>query len=271
MLLNIYIAASIIADLLITIFGDLLNSFADIWKPVLLFAGLFTGCLVIHIVLILVISPLAKNEGEENRPVRWITLQTVDVFLRLMRIKVHTTGMELIPEDQSFLLVCNHRTNFDPIIGVYIFRKFHLAYVSKKENFNIPVGNKLIKGLGCLALDRDNDRAAVKTILKAASLIKSGNLSMGIYPEGKTNRTSEPLLPFRNGAFKIAQRANAPIVIVTTYGTEKIMHRIPFKKTDVYIDVLKVLSHDEIAVVHTDAIGSTVYDIMLENILKRNS
>lgn len=270
MLFNIYLAASLLADLLITFSGDLLNSFADIWKPVLLFAGLFAVCLIIHIVLILVIAPLAKSEGEISKPVRWITLQTAHVVLRLLRVKVHTSGMELIPNDQRFLLVCNHKTNFDPIIGIYIFRKYRLAYVSKKENFNIPVGNKLIRGIGCLALDRENDRAAVKTIIKAANLVKSGEMSMGIYPEGKTNRTSEPLLPFRNGAFKIAQRAAAPIVVVTTCGTEQISKNI-FKRKNVYVDVLRLMLKDEITGVHTDVIGNAVYDIMLENIIKRNS
>ena len=271
MLFNIYIIFSVIADLLITIFGDLLNSFADIWKPILLFAGLFFACLIINVIAILVVAPFAKKDGEIVESVRWITIRSAEVLLRLLRVKVHVTGIERVPCKGRFLFVCNHKTVFDPIISLAIFQKFRLAFVSKKENLKIPVGNMLIRGTGSIPLDRENDRAAVKTIIQAANLIKSGEMSMGIYPEGKTNRTDELLLEFRNGAFKIAQRAGAPIVVATIYGTERIKKRAVLRKTDVYVDVLDVLPHEEIAGIHTNEIGEKVHGIMLENLEKRHT
>ena len=271
MLFNIYLIFSILADLLITVFGDLINSFADIWKPILLFVGLFFVCLIINVIMILVVVPFAKKEGEIVESVRWVTLNSIDVFLRLLRVKVHVTGMEMMPENERFLLVCNHKTFFDPIIGLRVYKDYRLAFISKKENLKIPIGNKIIKGMGCVSLDREDDRAAVKTILQASKLIKSGEMSMGIYPEGKTNRTDELLLNFRNGAFKIAQRAGAPIVVTTIFGTEHIKKRMFFRRTDIYVDVLDVLPHEAIVGINTDEIGNRVHDIMLENLKKRLS
>lgn len=79
----------------------------------------------------------------------------------------------------------------------------------------------------CLPLDREDNRAAVKTINEAVELLDENVVSMGIYPEGQTNKTEEPLLPFRNGAFKIAQKAKVPIVVCVIENTEKILKNFP--------------------------------------------
>jgi 1-acyl-sn-glycerol-3-phosphate acyltransferase len=89
---------------------------------------------------------------------------------------------------------------------------------------------------------------------------------MGIYPEGGTNKTDQPLLPFRNGAFKVAQRGGVPIVVTTIRGTKDIMKRMFRKTTHVYIDVLRVIPFEDIDHVHTNQIGELVYDIMLKDL-----
>lgn len=270
MLFYIYLTVSVLADILITVFGDLINAFADIWKPILLFIGLFFICLVIHALMMLVSAIFARKPGKVIAPTRWITIETANLLLKLMRVKVHTKGFDMLPENQRFLLVGNHRTVFEPIACMWYFRKYRLAFVSKKENLEIPVGKNLIMSTGCIPLDRNDDRSAVKTIIQAANIIKSGELSMGIYPEGGTNKTDAPLLPFRNGAFKIAQRAGSPIAVITICGTEIIKKRMFLRKTNVYIDVLKVIPYEEIAGLSTNEIGEAVYKIMLENIEKRS-
>lgn len=271
MLFKLYLIVSFVGDVLVTVFGDLINSFADIWKPILLFVGLFFACLIVHVILILIFAPFCREVGKVFKPMKWIVHETADILLKLIRVKVHTTGMDMIPKDERFFIVSNHKTFFDPIIGMKCFAKNRISYVAKKDLLKIPVGKNIVIGSGCLPLDRENDRAAVKTIIQAANIIKSGELSMGIYPEGGTNKTDEPLLPFRNGAFKIAQRAGCPIVIATIYGTENILKRMILRRTDIYLDVLKVLPYDEIAGLHTNEIGKIVYDIMLDNLVKHRS
>ena len=96
----------------------------------------------------------------------------------------------------------------------------------------------------CLPLDREDNRAAVKTINEAVELLDENVVSMGIYPEGQTNKTEEPLLPFRNGAFKIAQKAKVPIVVCVIENTEKILKNFPWQPTTVNLKVLEVLPYD---------------------------
>ena len=65
---------------------------------------------------------------------------------------------------------------------------------------------------------RENPRNALLTIEKAAKLIESDEVSIGIYPEGTRSKECV-LLPFHNGVFKIAQKAS---VAVLTGSQEKI-------------------------------------------------
>jgi 1-acyl-sn-glycerol-3-phosphate acyltransferase len=265
----VYIAVSLIADTLITVCGHLVSSAADIWKPLLIFVGLFLACLIINVLLLLIVSRFAKEIGRIHEPTRWLTLEMIDVLMRIIGVRIHVTGLEKIPTDERFMLVSNHLKIFDPMVGLLVFRKYRLVFISKKENMDMPIGNKVIIGVGSLPIDRDNDRAALKTILQAIKLIKTGEESIGVYPEGGTNKTEEPLLPFRNGSFKIAQKSGAPIVVTTIVGTEKILKQMLRKRTHVYVDVLRVIPHADIVDLHTDEVGERGRDIMLKNLEKR--
>ncbi len=269
MFIYVYIAVSLIADTLITVCGHLVSSAADIWKPLLIFVGLFLACLIINVLLLLIVSRFVKEIGRIHEPTRWLTLEMIDVLMRIIGGRIHVTGLEKIPTDERFMLVSNHLKIFDPMVGLLVFRKHRLVYISKKENMDMPIGNKVIIGVGSLPIDRDNDRAALKTILQAIKLIKTGEESIGVYPEGGTNKTEEPLLPFRNGSFKIAQKSGAPIVVTTIVGTEKILKQMLRKRTHVYVDVLRVIPHADIVDLHTDEVGERVRDIMLKNLEKR--
>ena len=81
----------------------------------------------------------------------------------------------------------------------------------------IPAVGQFLHKAGFMGIDRENDRAALRTILAAAEYIKQDIASVGAYPEGTRNR-GEGLLPFRDGVFKIAQKAHAPIVVAAIKG-----------------------------------------------------
>ena len=57
------------------------------------------------------------------------------IAIRLLHIRLEVSGLEKLPTEGRFLLVCNHRSNFDPILTWQILKKQNLAFVSKPENF----------------------------------------------------------------------------------------------------------------------------------------
>ncbi len=144
----------------------------------------------------------------------WFIVRLLSWVLRLLCIRVTLSGSERLPTDRPFLLVSNHLSNFDPLVTLAAFKKWSLGFVSKPENFRIPVIGMAMRKACFLAIDRENARNAVTTIRRAAEQINDMRLSMAIYPEGTRSRTGE-LLPFHAGSFKIAKMAKCPIAIIT--------------------------------------------------------
>ncbi|MDD6213303.1 MAG: lysophospholipid acyltransferase family protein [Clostridiales bacterium] len=150
-------------------------------------------------------------------------IQTVlCMILWLSGTKVTVLGRENIPENQPVLYVSNHRSYFDIVVG-YTLAKGLCGFVAKKEMEKIPLLRAWMRRLHCLFLDRDNMRAGMKTILAAIEKIKSG-ISIWICPEGTRNQ-EEDFLPFKEGSFRIAEKAGCPVVPVAFTHTDDILER----------------------------------------------
>ena len=226
---------------------------------VLLFVAAFLGGLVLFVLLLALLSAFVDKNKPQPVPNRFycgLTCYVLGLIVTLFRIRLHVSGEELLPEGR-WLLVCNHRSSFDPIVTGWALRKYGLAFISKPENLQIPIAGQILHKAGYLPIDRQNDRAALRTILAAAERMKQGTLSYGIYPEG-TRHAADEMLPFRNGAFKIAQKAGTPIVVASVRGTDKVKRNAPWRATDVYLDICRVLDAETVSGAKTAEIGEEV-------------
>ena len=170
------------------------------------------------------------------------------------------TGVEKLPKT-PYLLVCNHRSFYDPLMILHFLKGENLAFVSKPSNLAIPMIGDIAYAAGFLPIDRENDRRALKSILQAADYLKRGVCSMGIYPEGTRSRTGE-LLPFHAGSFKIAQRASAPLVIAAIRGSEKMKRRLFLRPTRVELEILEVLPPEEVKAMSTHELAEHSRELM---------
>ncbi|MBR0515566.1 MAG: 1-acyl-sn-glycerol-3-phosphate acyltransferase [Eubacterium sp.] len=162
--------------------------------------------------------------------------------------KIEVRGQENIPKDGAVLFVGNHRSWFDIII-VQTLTNRPMGFISKKEFENAPLLSPYMKDIGCIYIDRENPREAIKTISKGIEQMKTG-LSLGLYPEGTRNHGDE-LLPFKEGGYKMAERSKSPIVIVTMTGTDDIFENNKFhfiKKSRVLVDFSKPVYPSELSV-----------------------
>lgn len=216
-----------------------------IWLVPLMLIGFFVAAMLLYVLIMYILTEIFCDMDEPVDEPKKFWLAQYDALAVAMcmffNIRVHVTGLEKVPKDERFLLVCNHRSLFDPIVKVHVFKDYGLRYVSKQSNFKIFVGGKMMHLTGSLALDRENNREALKTINKMTELIRDDVASVAIYPEGTRNK-KDGLLPFHAGSFKPAQKAGAPVVVVALRGTDLAAKGGPFRKADVYIDVVKVIS-----------------------------
>lgn len=234
------------------------------------------GILVIFLLYILFLGICAlvvdpeKEYERDSAFYRFLLDSATAGVMKLLRIHVHVTGMEKVPKDTRVLFVGNHRSNFDPIVTWYVFRRWKIAFISKAENFAIPFFGRIIRKCCFMAIDREDPRKAMVTIRKAAALLRRQEVSIGVYPEGTRSKNGE-LLPFHNGVFKIAQKAEVPIAVLCITGTERIHQRTPFRRTDVYLDVAGVFSPQEIRDTKTERIGTAVRHLIENNFGKEDS
>ena len=244
-----------------------------VWRVlgVALLAWLGANLLLVLLFVVnwLFLPRLGPDEGiERQRPLsRWIVTNGARWLCGYAGVKVTLSGTEKLP-DTPFLLVSNHRAGFDPLVAIGWLGPWNIAFISKPGNFDIPLVGLTTRHAGYLAIDRDNDRAALKTILRAADYLKRGVCSIGIYPEGTRNRTDAPLLPFHAGSFKIAQKAGVPLAIVCMRGTDRVLRTPFFIRTPVYLDVLEVLDAETVKRMKTVELAEYARRIMEEDLKK---
>lgn len=189
---------------------------------------------------------------------------TVGIISALFGARIHLEGEELIPEGR-WLFVCNHLSGFDPIVTAWALRKHDLAFIAKPSIMRIPIANKAIHKACFMAIDRENDREALKTIIRAAAYLKNDVTNIGIYPEGTRSKDGK-MGEFKNGAFKIAQKAKTAVVVARIKYERKLSANFLRGRNNVYLKICKVISAEEAANMKTNEISEEARKcIMLAN------
>ena len=189
--------------------------------------------------------PSVKKPIDKPRNFYGIIQFVCDWAMTALRVKINFKGMEKFPEE-PFVLVSNHISNFDPVVALAKVKGRKIAFISKPSNFKIPVAGPYTHNAGFLAIDRQNAMKAMRTIKRAAEFVVSEQMIMGIYPEGTRNKTGEGLLEFKEGAFLLAKRAQAPVVVVTTKGTDQIAKRMVLRSTKVELEVIEIIDKETV-------------------------
>ncbi len=185
------------------------------------------------------------------------------------RLKVHVTGLEKVPFERKFLLVSNHCSKFDNFVQCAVLRKTQIAYISKPENFKIPIGGRFMRRGLYLSMPRGNNREEIKTVLKAIEYLKEEKVSIGIFPEGTRSKDGN-LHTFKPGAFKIAEKASCPILVCSMKGTFDIHKNWPWKRTHVYMDILDVIEPDVWKEKNTIEVSEYAHNLIQNNLNKVN-
>ena len=207
---------------------------------------------------------------EDSKFYRGMTHLYIEAIKTVLGLKIETEGMEKTPTDTRFLLVCNHISDLDPVVLLHCFRKSTMAFISKRENDQKPFVGQIQRKILCQPINRENDREALKTILRCTQLIKEDKVSIGVFPEGYTSLDGK-LRHFRNGVFKIAQKANVPVVVCTILGTQESMKSL-FKLKGGYVrlKLLEVIPAEEVKAMNTAELGERVYEIMAKDLGPEN-
>ncbi len=268
-MIYVYLVLSAALVPILNNFFDILKQSYSWWLVPVLFVGFFLGFVLLHAIWLLLSFAFVKLDSNQDKGAkyyRFVLKMTLPLVISLARVKINVSGVPLdsIPTDKKMFFVCNHQHDFDPAVIWSVFPDNEIGYIGKKEIYKtMPFIAKIMHKLYGLPIDRDNNREAVKTIIGAIKLLKEEKASVAIFPEGYTSKKCE-LLPFRNGAFKIALKAKTPIVVCVLNGTREIPKRMVWRGCEVDFCVVNVINPEEYENMNTNELGDMIYAQMQE-------
>lgn len=211
----------------------------------LLIAGYVIGLALMWGILSLFALPLSK-EKKYDKPLKHAQFLLTDAISYICfhaRVKLRIHGNKNLPKER-YLLVCNHRSKFDPMLIATLYGKKGLSFISKPTNFKIPLGGHFMKASCYLPIDRYDKLKSLEVMNEAIDLINRNQVSIGVFPEG-TRYDDNELHHFHEGVFSIAKKTNCPIVITSIKGTENIHVNFPKRRTVVDFNIIEILEPEQ--------------------------
>ena len=152
-------------------------------------------------------------------------------------------GLENIPKNGAFILAGNHTNNLDCIFLISSTKRT-IHFLAKDELIKGP--KKIIfKNMGIIPVNRKiHDKGALNNAINS---LKEDKV-IGIFPEGTFNRSTEPILPFKIGAVKMASTTNTDIIPFIITGKYKIINnnlKIEFLKKESIPNEKDLTSYNE--------------------------
>lgn len=192
------------------------NTFAFIW----LLWGAVVFMAVVAPLTIIYFFVLTIGGKKYSMKCVWVNCRYASpLILRLIGIRMKIYGAEKIDPTRTYVFVSNHRAQID-IISNAAAVPVPIRFLAKSEVKYIPLFGFMVKMLGIM-VDRKSKESREKSFQYMAEAIGKGE-SLFIYPEGTRNRTDESIKEFKDGAFRVAILAQAPIAVQTLVNTREL-------------------------------------------------
>ncbi len=189
----------------------MLRSLLGVWTwfafGLISFIGYFV-CLVVF----LLTAPFDPNRKLTGAGIRFVG--------RMMCAAVPAWNFSVEPPVPSTLprrsvCVSNHSSNIDPFLLAHV--PWEMKFLAKATLFQIPCVGWGMKIAGDIPLVRGSTQSIRRAMKRAAAYVERG-MPVLIFPEGTRSSTAE-LLPFKDGAFRLAIELQADIVPIAVAGT----------------------------------------------------
>jgi 1-acyl-sn-glycerol-3-phosphate acyltransferase len=184
--------------------------------------------------------------------------------LRISGIRVVAEGAEHLSASQPCIYAANHQSGMDMATFGSLYPK-RTVVVGKKELLYIPFFGLFFKAAGNIVINRQKRVSAISGLSAAAEQIRNRRLSVWIFPEGTRNRTAEPMMPFKKGAFYMAIQAQVPIVPIVSTSLDGLVNwpRKIMRSGIVRVRVLPPIPTAGMTSADADRLGKETRDRML--------
>lgn len=201
--------------------SPLLPRIANAWTWVALIALVILGFFYVSVVF-LVTAPFDPGRYAAGRAFRQIGI--VATWLNPLW-SFHTSGTMPRNPRHPYVVVANHESYADIFLISHL--PWEMKWLSKDTIFRIPVMGWMMRMAGDIPIRRGN-RASASEALDACRDRLRKRVSVMIFPEGTRSRSDE-MLPFKDGAFRLAIETGLPILPIVVAGTRRAMAKGTFR------------------------------------------
>lgn len=161
-------------------------------------------------------SFLHRNDPTQRVPGQWMR-RLGRTAVRLTPLWKFTIEGEAPPDilTKAYVVVANHESQADPFL--LSFLPWDMRWVAKEDLFHAPLTGRVMRYGGDIPLRR-GEGDSVRACLDECARAIEGGIPVMMFPEGTRSEGGE-LLPFKDGAFHLAQRCGVPILPVALAGT----------------------------------------------------
>ena len=151
--------------------------------------------------------------------------------------KFRTSGHRIPDPRRPYIAVANHESYADIFLISHL--PWEMKWLSKEGNFKIPVMGWMMRMAGDIEVYRGKAASRAQAVAQINDRLDK-RVSVMIMPEGTRSRTDE-LLPFRDGAFRIAIDRQLPILPMAVAGTRECMEpdSLIFRRATAEVRVLE--------------------------------
>ena len=191
-----------------------------------MFRFYFVIIISIHLIIYYVITAEYYSKHTE----KYDETQRFNLALRMIRdiqkranIRTISYGTENLPDkDKGYIMYANHQGKYDALGILDAHDEVACSVIMDAERSKMLLADQVVKLVDGIRLDRSDFRQQVKVLDKMSKDTKNGRKFV-YFPEGGYEHNGNKLQEFRPGAFKVAMRAECPIVPVAIYDSH-----IPF-------------------------------------------
>jgi 1-acyl-sn-glycerol-3-phosphate acyltransferase len=234
-----------------------------------LWVWLFVSITTIMLVpLALLTRIISRPFDKKLHTVRMLYCFFSELYIRINPLwKIRIEGIKNFRKDQVYVVISNHQSMLDIIVIQNLYR--HFRWVSKSEIFSFPVMGWILKIAGDIRLERDNPQSFARLVRDCNRKLSSGS-SIVIFPEG-TRSTDGEIKRFKEGAFRIALIAKAPLLPIVLDGTREILPKKGFLlkiSSTIKIRVLDEIPYDAFKSENPRQMADRLKQVMSDELLK---
>lgn len=133
--------------------------------------------------------------------------------------RFQTSGVRIADPRRPYVAVSNHESVADIFLISHL--PWEMKWLSKEAIFRIPVMGWMMRMAGDISVRRTNRSSRAEALDQCRDRLAK-RVSVMIFPEGTRSRT-EQLLPFKDGAFRLAIEAGVPVLPLVVAGTRHAM------------------------------------------------